>query len=131
MSCGHVFIDRFGYADCHGRRGECRIEVIPASRDRTVVIATELQDNPGMSITNAAEYVATAACRELRIDPATLVWIEHYGYPSPVTPERPRTYDRVTFGRILPLISELLLQQPSWRVMKPADWRELGLEARS
>ncbi len=50
MSCGHVLIDHFCYTDCHRRRGECGIEVIPANCDRMVVIATELQDNPGMSI---------------------------------------------------------------------------------
>ncbi len=131
MSCGHVSFDRFGYADCHRRHGECGIEAIAASRGRRVVIATELRDNPGMSITNAAEFVATAVCRELQIHPARLVWIEHYGYPSPVTPERARTYDRVTFGRILLPSSELFLQQPAWQVMQPADWQELGLDARS
>jgi hypothetical protein len=84
-----------------------------------------------MSITNAAEFVATAVCRELGINPVRLVWVEHYGYPSPVTPERPRTYDRVSFGRILPPASELLLRKPVWQVMQPADWQELGLDARS
>jgi hypothetical protein len=84
-----------------------------------------------MSITNAVEYVASAVCRELRINPARLVWIEHYGYPSPVTPQRPRTYDRVKFGRFLPPGAELLVEQPSWRVLQIADWEDLELDPRS
>lgn len=51
----------------------CEVEV-----HDNVVVATELDDNPGVSITNAAEVAASAACRRFGIDPHALVWIEHY-----------------------------------------------------
>jgi hypothetical protein len=124
-----VFIYRFTYRNMLCNRGCCGIEAIKLKDGRVVVIATELEDNPGMSITNAAEYVATQICRSLDIDPHKLVWIEHYGYVSPMRALRPRTYDRVTFTRITPG-HELYFHEPTWSVMKETNWCELGLEPR-
>src|SRR6266567_3180108 len=54
----------------------CRIRVFKED-DRRVVIATELPDNPGTSITNAAEMIATELWRRVgRLCEYT--WIEHY-----------------------------------------------------
>ena len=58
-----------------------------------VVVATELDDNPGTSITNAAEYLATSVCKEFNINPFDLIWIEHY-LPNKISKE---TYSMVTF----------------------------------
>ena len=124
-----VRMERFIYRTPHKRSGYCRIEAQSLGDGRVVVIATELKDNPGMSITNAAEYVATEVCRHLRIDPTRLIWIEHYGYPVPGESKRVRTYDRVTFTTITP-DHELIFHEPSWHVMKPEDWLALGLEPR-
>jgi len=120
--------ERFEYRDMHGRIGVCAIEAIKLPESGIAVIATELKDNPGMSITNAAEYVATAVCKRLRLDPHYLVWIEHYGYPSPLS-KLPRTYDRVTFARITS-DREPFFHEPKWSAMKEKDWRDLGLEPR-
>src|SRR5207244_3711118 len=56
--------------------------------DRTVVIATEVNENPGTSITNMAEHLATEVTRTFGLSHDALVWIEHYparrvlgGYP--------------------------------------------------
>jgi hypothetical protein len=123
-----LIYERFEYRDMHRRLGVCAIEAIALPESGIAVIATELKDNPGMSITNAAEYVATAVCKKLRLGPHLLVWIEHYGYPSPV-PKLTRTYDRVTFARITP-DQELFFHEPNWSAMKEQDWRALGLEPR-
>lgn len=116
---------------------------------RVAVIATELSDNPGMSITNAAEYAASEVCRQLEIDPYQLVWIEHYPPdPCPVcsgtgknkrlkcpachgrgTRREKETHDLVTFAQITPH-AEIFFDEPHWRPMKDADWRALGLEPR-
>jgi hypothetical protein len=66
--------DYTGYweCDCH-----CDLE-IKRFPDRTVVIATEVEDNEGTSITNMAEHLAFRVCRDFDIDPKMLVWIEHY-----------------------------------------------------
>src|SRR5438093_12008457 len=101
MRHDHVVIDRFTYRTRWVRpKGYCTIEATKLPDDRVVVIATERMDNPGPSITNEVEYLATAVCRYLGIDPLKLVWIEYYGYPAPGNPPRLRTYDRVTFTRI-------------------------------
>lgn len=58
------------------------------------VIATELPDNPGMSLTNAAASVAMQVCQYYEIPLKELVWIEHY----PEEPDREETFDLVQFG---------------------------------
>jgi hypothetical protein len=105
------------------------LELIPLADGRTVVIATERPDNPGTSVTNAAEELASQVCQRFDIDPDKLVWIESYpadpcprcaslgkvrepGKPSRRLPcpacrdtgrRRERaSYDRVTFRRAEP-----------------------------
>src|SRR6185503_8773416 len=56
----------------------CRLRFFEAPTGDVVVVATELPDNPGMSITNAAEELAGTVCRDYGIDPERLVWVEHY-----------------------------------------------------
>jgi hypothetical protein len=45
----------------------------------TVAIVTELKKNQGLSITNAAEYIAAQLCSDYKIQPYDLILIEHYG----------------------------------------------------
>jgi hypothetical protein len=60
----------------------------------TTVVATELYEaNPGFSITNSVEAAAAAVCNQLGIDPAHLVFIEHY----PAQQNLAETFDRVFF----------------------------------
>lgn len=49
-----------------------------ATTRAVVVIVTELQDNPGASITNTAESCAAQVCVYFNIHPSRLVWIENY-----------------------------------------------------
>lgn len=51
----------------------CRVRI-----NRNIVVATELPDNTGMSITNASVEVAMQVCQFFEIPIARLVWIEHY-----------------------------------------------------
>ena len=67
----------------------CRVRI----NGRTVV-ATELLDNPGMSITNAASIVAMQVCQFYEIPLDELIWIEHY----PSQSKREETFDRVHFN---------------------------------
>lgn len=69
-----------------------------------MVIATELSDNPGVSVTNFAEGLATLVCRRFSIDPEKLIWIEHY--PADLCPicagsgkSKPGTTCRACNGR--------------------------------
>jgi hypothetical protein len=135
-----VLLDRFEYRGLNGRPAWCRLELIPLSGGRTVAIATEMIDNPGTSITNAAEYLASFVCDCFEIDPDKLVWIEHYGYGG----RHDRTYDLVTFRRrpteMIRWAKAVLryhasgwpghFEEPQWRPMCDEDWRDLGLPPR-
>jgi len=73
----------------HRLVGRCRLQIYGS-----LVIATELPDNPGMSITNAAEEIATQVCETYEIYPQFLTWIEHYLHEDSRLEE---TYDLVRF----------------------------------
>jgi hypothetical protein len=71
-------IPRFEFRGLHGRLAACGLERIDLADGRVVIIATELHDSPGVSVTNFAEELATIVCQRFEIDPKKLVWIEHY-----------------------------------------------------
>lgn len=138
-----MLFDRFEYRGLHGCQSICSLELLFLQDGRVVAIATELPNNPGTSVTNVAEHLASTVCDRFGIDPAKLVWIETYGYPAPG--ERQRTFDSVTFARREPepiRWSTAVLRQhpdgwpgyfedPSWRPMEDEDWQALGLPPRS
>ena len=80
----------FSYLGFHGSRAKCHLRLCPES----LVIASELPDNPGTSVTNMAEHLATMVCVRFGIDPAALRWVERYPAFSPK--KRPEL-DRVSF----------------------------------
>src|SRR5687767_704206 len=89
-----VIDEIFEFEGLNKRTAKCRIRIFThlttAARQRplyddevqetamVVVIATELDDNPGASITNAAEECAAQVCHRCRIHPSRLIWVEHY-----------------------------------------------------
>jgi hypothetical protein len=88
-------------------KGCCRVRIYrpflseedSAARDEAVVICTELPNNPGMSVTNAAERIAGEVISFHRL-PTPLVWVEHYedGARGSEATEDPHTFDLVTFS---------------------------------
>jgi hypothetical protein len=124
-----VVVDRHRFRGFHGCDGWCALEILRAKDGKTVVIATEVKDNPGTSITNVCEQLAYWVCVEFSIDPSQLIWIEHYGYPAPGDSKRLRSYDLVTFT-ILPPGHDAVFAHPKWRPMRDEDWLALGLEPR-
>ena len=81
-----------------GATATCGLHIVREGT-QLVVVLTELPDNPGMSVTNAAEEIASQVRREFGLDPDQTRWIEHY-------PERyyhvhgrtlrdPATYDEI------------------------------------
>jgi hypothetical protein len=125
-----IVVDRYRFRGFHGCASWCKLEILRLSDGRSAVIATELMDNPGTSITNAAEHLAYRVCVEFSIDPSRLVWIEHYGYPSAFEKGNPRSFDLVTF-RIPPAGHDAVFADPTWRPMSDEDWRSLGLPPRA
>jgi hypothetical protein len=118
---------RFAFRGLHGRPGVCDVEFVRLSDGRTLVICAERDDNPGASVTNAAELIATQVCQHYQIDPAALVWVEHYppGRAHGKTPD----WDRVTF-QIIRAGHHWYFAEPDWRPMRPQDWLALGLPPR-
>jgi len=75
--------------------------------------AMPVTDNPGASVTNVAEQLATCVCQHYGIQPADLVWIEHYPQCD-VDHER---FHLVTF-KLHPVIG--LFKWRDWRFVQPA-----------
>ncbi len=97
----------------------CHLRILQ-DKTTTVVIATELATNPGMSITNAAEVLASKIIRQFHLNPKTTRFIEHYGQESYDYEEgrkRADTYDEVAFSW-----NGSVATQPKW---KPADAKEM------
>jgi hypothetical protein len=68
---------------------------IMRDEQQTIVVLTELPENRRMSVTNAAEEIATEVRREFGLDPDQTRWIEHY-------PERQYTYTESPTLNLLP-----------------------------
>lgn len=77
-----LFNDEFSYSPPAGNC-KCNLALVK-SGETYFAIATERDDNPGLSITNSAEELAIAVVKQFHIeDPANnLVMIEHYGNGS-------------------------------------------------
>lgn len=99
-------VAKFHYKGYGRNESFCDIQVAG-----NLVIATELPDNPGTSITNAAEDVATAVCLRYQIPMKDLVWIERYHHS-------PDEYDRVFFDYF-----ENTLRNPLWKRLKGEELR--------
>lgn len=57
---------------------QCRVKIY-GHPERATVIWSEIAENQGMSVTNAAEYLASQLQEEFTLDPLETIWIEHYG----------------------------------------------------
>jgi len=61
------------------RPAACRLRVYDAPDGEAVVIATDLdEENPGPSVTNAAEDIAAQACLRYGLEPERTTFMEHY-----------------------------------------------------
>ncbi len=97
------------------QRALCNLRVL-RGQQQTVVIATEIADNPGTSITNGSCELATKAVSDFSLDPGTTRFIEHYGqesYDNP-NPNEPDHYDEVSFTW-----QEKTATRPRWRALQP------------
>lgn len=91
-----------GYAD---REAACGLRIW--QRDRaSIVMITELADNPGTVVTNRAEALAMQICREFELWPHLTWWIEHY----PASGPHPARFAEVTF-----ILDLKRLIRPQWR----------------
>ena len=63
-----------GFGNCDS---QCRIRIYESS-EKTVVIATELDENEGTSITNVCERLIKEVCEYYELPFQKTIWIEHY-----------------------------------------------------
>ena len=112
------------------RGGRCRMRIYQDGDELPVVLCTELPDNPGMSITNAAEQIAAEvlASHPDVFDPFSLgdipgieydkpfIWLEHYVDGARGTPQDRASFDLVEFAHY-----------QVRNVMRAGEWRkEIG-----
>lgn len=105
----------FPYLGYHGCPSKCHIRIFePEDKQKPyVVIATELEDNPGTSITNAAERIATAVWHLLERPVNGMLWVEHYRDRAFIggRPQAKEEFDIVEF------------QSDRWMGLKNPRWR--------
>jgi hypothetical protein len=117
------FQGRVSYKTRHyAGRSECHV-ILYDYEPFTVLIAIEIADNPGASITNTIEDLAEHVCRFFTLDRKRLVVVEHYNERSyQGGRDKPDTWDLVTFGDR----DKLLF--PGWRRLRPEDQELLGID---
>ena len=69
------------------------IEVNRRNDGKYVFVVTEPPNNPGTSVTNYGEHLATAMRSQYGLQPTELIWIEHY----PESKHRKEVFDLVRF----------------------------------
>ncbi len=106
---------RFGWTDHNGNKAHCRLDILTGANDHPIVVLTELADNPGASVTNAAQALTTAV-RRLYMLPDSAIYIEHYG---------PMSYD---FKFDDDIYSRILTEWDANRHNVARDWQYLSHE---
>lgn len=99
--------ERFNYTGYFGAPAHCYIK-----RNGNTILCTESPENEGTSVTNAAENIATAACKEYEIPFDELVWIEHYVNLSGTFADEK---DGETFDQVFFQVDGDHLAHPKWR----------------
>ena len=101
----------------------CHVRIFDRKPESPVVVLTEIADNPGASVTNASEYIAT----ELRQRHSLLrstdpIWIEHYNGES-YTPGlfAPDRFGIITFN----YSPDKGYRSPEWRPLAASELQSL------
>ncbi len=123
------------------RGGRARVRIYEDAGELPVVVCTEMPDNEGMSITNAAEQIAAEVLYNHPdvFDPFSLgnipgieydkpfVWIEHYLDGARGTPSDPATFDLVEVSNYEP---RDVLRAGEWRKeVREPSWKALDRES--
>lgn len=59
-----------------------RLRIYRLTANRTLVIATEMMENEGPSVTNCVETLIEFVYRKYEIEKSNMFWVEHYGPES-------------------------------------------------
>lgn len=97
MPVTHKLSGTLYYQGYHGCDSHCQLDLYQRSDGKYLAIVTELADNPGTSVTNRIEHLATKISVDYQIAPKDLLVIEHYGEMSYRNPRNQEHHDMVTF----------------------------------
>ena len=86
---------RYNYNGFRGCDSWCDIEVQRRNDGKYVFVATEVPDNPGTSVTDFAEQLATAMRRQRGLKPEDVIWIDH---DPEAKDRRKESFDLVRFA---------------------------------
>jgi hypothetical protein len=107
--------------------GRCRVRIFVSDGSEldvpAVVVVTEVEDNPGQSVTNALERIVGEILHAHSLDPSETVVIEHYENGGRGAPEDPATFDLVAFPNATP---KPILHTGRWVLqMGEPEWKAL------
>jgi hypothetical protein len=115
-----IYNGLYCYGVPQGHSSYCWLRVYTAP-DQAVVIA-EVEDNPGMSITNAVESLTTQVVQRFAVPRDHLVWIEHY-------PERTVDGGRLRIPEMMDQVPFMQgpggFDRPEWRHLKKAQFEAM------
>lgn len=74
----------FNYLGFSNSKSRCGLTILPLSKDKVIVVLSELAANPGASITNRYAEIGTAVYEEFlsHVSVHDITWIEHYNRDS-------------------------------------------------
>ncbi len=121
---------------------ECRVQLKRIGTEEaptTVVIISPTLTSHAVGVTTMIEWIATAVCQQLVLDPGRVLWIEHYPavrvtYLAELEPEKwdeeertPESFDLVTFTWSVDPGGRLDAADPDWQRVS-REWIELLLQ---
>ncbi len=110
-----------------GLPSQCRIRLyLPHDdTDAAVVVCSELANNRGTSVTNAAEQIAAEVISHFRL-PAPPVWIEHYPPEATTNGEEEETFDLVAFDDYV--VRDAVRDKALRKEIGQPNWKRLDRE---
>lgn len=109
----------FDFTDANRREAVTDIE-----RYGNLIVATELKENPGMSVTNASEYIATQYARQHGMQLGSVVFVERYDDRSYSGGSETPNYSLVTFSPG-ERNGEPHLTAPNWKHLTESEYNAL------
>ncbi|GAB3719642.1 hypothetical protein GCM10027592_63220 [Spirosoma flavus] len=107
-------LHRLNFKAPNGYPSSCDITLYPEIQ---LVVVSETGE--GMSVTNAAETIATEVVKRFGLDPKRLMFVEHYSEEQRPQPYG-ESYDLVTFTW-----GKYGAHTPVWRSMPPNEFKEI------
>ncbi|GAB3715788.1 hypothetical protein GCM10027592_56500 [Spirosoma flavus] len=105
---------RLNFKATNGYPSSCDLTIYPEIQ---LVVVSETGE--GMSVTNAAETIATEVVKRFGLDPKRMLFVEHYSEEQRPMPYG-ESYDLVTFTW-----DKYGARNPEWRHLPPAEFHDI------